>query len=169
MSKMSRSSIKQKEAKRLLANFFKSINMKSQNFSIKPPVELVKTNDEEIVFVNKAPIFARSNNKLIPTLLSDKLLFQLPKVTVNMGAIPHICNGADVMAPGVVRFEGDFNAEDVVVVLDERHQKPVALTTALYCKEEAEKLKHGKILKNVHYIGDKLWSTIKQLSSKQSS
>jgi len=67
------------------------------------------------------------------------------------------------MAPGIVNFEGTFNKEDIVVISDERHQKPIAIAIALYGTEKAKELEHGKILKNVHYIGDELWNTVKQL------
>lgn len=87
----------------------------------------------------------------------------MPKAVVDMGAVPHISNGADIMAPGVVRFEGDFEKEELVIVCDERHQKPIAITIAIYDREESEKSKRGKILQNVHYVGDGLWRLMKQI------
>lgn len=157
--------IKEKEAKKLLSEFFERANIHPHQLpALKPPIELAKTNNEEIFFINRKPIFAKSNNKLFPTLASHELLSNMPKATVNMGAVPHICNGADIMAPGIVNFEGTFNKEEIVVITDERHQKPIAIAIALYNTEEAKKLEHGKILKNIHYIGDKLWDTVKQLS-----
>lgn len=165
MPKIKRRFIKEKVAKKLLSDFFKSARIRPQHLpTLKPPIELAKTNNEEIFFINGRPIFAKSNNKLFPTLASGKLLSNMPQVTVNMGAVPHICNGADVMAPGIVHFEGTFNKENIVVVSDERHQKPIAITLALCNMKEAEKLEHGKILKNIHYIGDSLWNATKQLS-----
>jgi len=80
-----------------------------------------------------------------------------------MGAVPHICNGADIMAPGIVHFEGNFKKGEVVVITDERHRKPIAITIALHNTEEARKLKNGKILRNIHHVGDRLWNTIQQL------
>ena len=68
------------------------------------------------------------------------------------------------MAPGIVDFAGNFYEGDVVVVIDERHRKPIAITTALCNLENARKLKHGKVLKNIHYVGDKFWKMVKRLS-----
>lgn len=165
MSRIKRRTMKEKEAKKLLSEFFQKAKISSRQLPmLKPPIELAKTNDEEIFFIDKRPIFAKSNGRLFPTLASDGLLPPFPKAIVNMGAVPHVCNGADIMAPGIVRFEGNFNKEDLVVVYDERHQKPIALTLALYDTEKAKKLKHGKVLKNIHYVGDKLWNKIKQLT-----
>jgi len=157
--------LKEKEAKQLLAEFSEKVGIHLQPLLVlKPPIETTETNGWEIFFIDREPVFARSTDGLFPTLGSDKLLSAMPKVVINMGAVPHVCNGADIMAPGIVRFEGTFKREDIVVVSDERHQKPIAIAIALYDVEEARKLRHGKILKNVHYVGDKLWRTMKQLS-----
>lgn len=160
---MKRRFIREKEAKKLLAAFFKRAKIHSPQLSaLKPSIEIAKTNSEEIFFIDRKPVFAKSNNELFPTLASGELLSKMPKVTVNMGAVPHICNGADVMAPGIVHLKGTFQKEDIVVVSDERHQKPIAITTALCNSEEAKSLKRGKILKNIHYIGDRLWNEMKR-------
>ncbi|MDH5634476.1 MAG: RNA-binding protein, partial [Candidatus Bathyarchaeota archaeon] len=80
---------------------------------------------------------------------------------------PYVCNGADVMAPGIVGFEGDFGKDDFVVIVDERHRKPIAMTVAFFNSEEAKKLERGKVLKNVHYVGDNVWNLTKQLSQSK--
>jgi PUA domain protein len=89
----------------------------------------------------------------------------LPKIVVNMGAVSHICNGADVMAPGVVRIEKDYKSNDYVVIIDERHNKPLAIALALTDSQTARGLQHGKIAKNIHYVGDDLWGQLKKLSA----
>ena len=166
MAKIERQFLKEKEAKKLLSEFLKRDKIHTQQLPVlKPPIELAKTNNEEIFLINRKPIFVKSDNALFPTLVSHELLSKLPKATVNMGAVPYVCNGADIMAPGIVNFEGTFNKEDIVVISDERHQKPIAIAIALYSTEKAKKLEHGKILKNIHYIGDELWNTVKQLDS----
>lgn len=68
------------------------------------------------------------------------------------------------MAPGITNFEGDFDNGDIVVIIDKRHQKPVAIAVALHNAEQARKLKKGKVFRNVHYVGDKLWSAIRQIT-----
>ncbi|MCK4477426.1 DUF1947 domain-containing protein [Candidatus Bathyarchaeota archaeon] len=164
MSKIERQFLKEKEAKKLLSEFLKRAKIHTKQLpALKPPIELAKTNNEEIFLINRKPIFVKSDNKLFPTLVSHELLSNLPKATVNMGAVPYVCNGADIMAPGIVNFEGAFNKGDIVVISDERHQKPIAIAIALYSTEKAKELEHGKILKNIHYIGDQLWNTVKQL------
>lgn len=158
--------MKRKEAKKLLAKFLEKVKVDPESIPrLKPPVELATVGGAEVFFVNKEPVFAREDNRLFPTLISEGVLLNMPKATVNMGAVPHVCNGADVMAPGVVHYEGRFQREDIIVVFDERHQSPIAVTIALHGSEEAKKLEQGKILKNIHYVGDNLWNVLKRLGN----
>ncbi|MCW4052856.1 MAG: RNA-binding protein [Candidatus Bathyarchaeota archaeon] len=157
--------MKDKEAKRLVLEFQKKMRINLQRMpALQAPIELAKVNSVEIFLISKKPLFARIENDLYPTLVTKDLLLDMPKAIVNMGAVPYVCNGADVMAPGLIGFKGDFKKGDMVIVLDERHQKPIAVTLALCNAEEAGKLQHGRVLKNVHYVGDKVWKAIMQLS-----
>jgi PUA-domain protein len=155
--------IKEREAKKLIAEFLERTRMSSLALPLNPPIELVQANGEEILYISKLPIFAKSRNRFFPTLSSGSLLSSFPRATVNMGAVPHVCNGADIMAPGIVDFGGPFQQGDIVLISDERHHKPIAVAIALYDKAEAMKLKHGKVFRNIHYVGDQLWSAIKQI------
>ena len=80
-----------------------------------------------------------------------------------MGAISYICNGADIMAPGVLRIEGQFDVDDFVLIVDERHSKPLAIGTSVLDSQMAKQTKRGRIAKNLHYVGDKLWASLKNL------
>jgi PUA domain protein len=83
-----------------------------------------------------------------------------------MGAIPHIIKGADIMFPGIVSFDSNIKKEDFLVIVDEKHDKPIAIGLALVNAPEFSREKKGKAVKNVHYVGDKLWDFIKKLESK---
>jgi PUA domain protein len=67
------------------------------------------------------------------------------------------------MAPGIVRILGDFNEDDILLISDEKHQKPLAIGKALSDSKHMEKLRHGKVAKNIHYVGDSLWNLLKRL------
>jgi PUA-domain protein len=164
VAELERRFVREKEARSLVLELQKKLRMSLQRMpTLKGPIELAKVNSVEIFLINKKPLFAKVYNELFPTLVTMQLLSDLPKATVNMGAVPYVCNGADVMAPGLIGFEGDFEKGDMVVVLDERHQKPIAITLALHSKKEAGRLQRGRVLKNVHYVGDKVWKAITQL------
>lgn len=84
----------------------------------------------------------------------------LPSIIVDMGAVPHIVNGADVMRPGVREFRGEFRRGDILVVRDERHGKPLAIASALEDKDICEAMERGKIAENLHHVNDKIWKLV---------
>ena len=104
---------------------------------------------------------------VIPTLWSLAKLnmkAKLPKVVVDMGAVPHICNGADVMRPGIRNIVGTFNKDSLTIVVDEKFMKPLAVCKALFSSEEIIGMKKGKVLKNIHYVSDNYWKLCENLS-----
>lgn len=155
-----------RETTQLLDEFSQKLSLDlKQLLGIKLKIEVAETQTGKIFFVNNKPILAIVNNTLLPTLLFEEALRLLPKIVVNMGAVPHICNGADVMAPGVVRIEGEYKTNNYVFIVDERHSKPLALVIALIDSQTASTTQHGKIAKNIHYVGDNLWNQLKKLTS----
>ena len=80
-----------------------------------------------------------------------------------MGAVPHVCNGANVMAPGIVRVEGDFGKGDLVLIVDEKHGKPLALGESLCDSGRARNTKQGVVVKSIHFVSDKIWNFAKSL------
>ena len=132
-------------------------------------VEKAETEEGTIIVVNKTPclVILEEENTVIPSLqilLKEDFQEILPKVVVDMGAVPHIANGADVMAPGITEIKGEFEKGDIVVVVDERHGKPLAVCRARYSSREIRQMKKGKVLENLHYVGDDLWELFKSLA-----
>ncbi|MHC1631728.1 MAG: RNA-binding protein [Methanotrichaceae archaeon] len=84
-----------------------------------------------------------------------KFPLQKRRVVVDSGAIKYIVNGADVMAPGVVEADPEINSGDLVVVIEEKHRKPLAIGQAL--RPGSEMQGSGKIVKSLHHVGDSLW------------
>lgn len=124
-------------------------------------VEVAELREKKtLIIINGRPLFIDYGGNLAPTLLFKELIAHLPKVFVDMGAIPHICNGADIMAPGIVRIEGEFKRGELVSVLDERYGKAIAIARALVDSEVIKSLKRGKVLENIHYVGDMVWKVI---------
>jgi len=156
--------LREKEAAQVLDEFSQKlkVDIKQLLDAKKLGIEIAETPTAKIFFIDDKPLIANFKDILVPTLNFDKALKLLPKITVNMGAVPHICNGADLMAPGVVKIEASFNMNDYVLIIDERHQKPLAIAIALTDSKTARNLQHGKIAKNVHYVGDSLWNQLKR-------
>jgi len=78
-------------------------------------------------------------------------------VTVDMGAVKFVANGADVMAPGIVEADPAVQEGDWVWVRDERNKQPLAVGKALVPGTAMVRGK-GKAVKSVHHLGDKLWT-----------
>ena len=156
--------LKEKEKEKILRELSRKLNIETEQLlGSRPRIELAETQSTEIFIINGKPVLARLKDTLSPTLVFKEIFPFLPKIIVDMGAVPHICNGADAMAPGVVRIDGDFNENDVLLIADERYEKPLAIGIALFDSQHMRKLKHGKVVKNIHYVGDKLWNLLKKM------
>ncbi len=81
-----------------------------------------------------------------------------------MGAVPFVCKGAAIMAPGIRRVEGNINVGDLVIIIDEKYGKALALGEALYDAETIRNQKKGPVIKTAHYVGDKIWNSVKSMS-----
>jgi PUA domain protein len=165
LEKYKRYFLKTKEAKLLLNKVSERVKFDFRRFlATKAEVELFKTEFAEIYLFNGKPLIAKAGENVFPTLVFNEFLDSAPKVIVDMGAVPHVCNGANVMAPGVVGVEGQFGKGEFVIVIDERHRKPLALGETLYSAEEMKNIKHGAVVKNIHFAGDRIWELLKKLA-----
>ena len=150
--------LKEKETKRFLLEVTNKLGTDIERLlGSKTHVEVNEIETTEIFIFNGRPLIARSNDDLFPTLTFDELFSLIPKIVVDMGAVPYVCKGADVMAPGVVAIKGEFDANDLLLVVDERHGKPLAVGVALFSSETMKAVNHGKTVRNLHFVGDKLW------------
>lgn len=116
---------------------------------------------EIILFGGKEALF-RTPDGLFPVLTAVDV-FKLRRVVVDMGAVPHVANGADVMGPGVVSADEGIEAGNVVVIVDERHGKPISVGVALV-GGSGMKAPKGKVVKNVHHVGDEIWQANREKS-----
>ena len=79
-------------------------------------------------------------------------------VSVDEGAIRFICNGADVMGPGITESDHGIGTGELVWVRDGKHHKPLAIGRALVSGGVMASKAPGKAVKNLHYVGDELWN-----------
>lgn len=107
--------------------------------------------DGEITFFYKEDL-------LLPSL---KLLVKnnfLKNVVIDMGAVPFIAKGSDLMRPGIVGVDAYVEEGSVVAIVDERNMKPIAVGQSLFSKEELQEMEAGKVILNLHYVGDDIWN-----------
>jgi PUA-domain protein len=160
-----RYSLKSKQAKQILNEVSERLKVNVEAlFGSKPNVEIVESDVGNVYLVNDKPLFFNFEKKVLPTLLFQDFVLRAPKIVVDMGAIPYVCNGADVMAPGIVRVEGEFGKGDLVLVVDEKHGKPLAVGESLSDSASVRSTKQGAVVKNVHFVSDKIWNFAKTLT-----
>ncbi|MDE1829805.1 MAG: RNA-binding protein [Thaumarchaeota archaeon] len=98
----------------------------------------------------------------LPFLSETELLVKFPKITVDAGAIKFVCNGANIMRPGIKNFT-NFQKDEIVCVIEETHNKFLAIGRALVSSDEMASMTKGEAVKNLHYISDKYWEAAKTM------
>ncbi len=157
--------MKEKKARILLAEASRRLNYDlSRILKDKTSIEVVTHGSIEVFLIDGRPVLARADGSLFPTLLFSEFLAAAPKAVVDMGAVPYVCKGANVMAPGIRSLEGEFSKGGYVFVIDEKHGKALAVGEALYDDVEARKARQGVVFKNVHHVSDETWSVMKSLT-----
>ena len=125
----------------------------------KGTVEFLEVDPHPFVLVDGEPTVIIINEKPFPTLkttLKNDIVGK--KVTVDMGAVRFVTNGADIMSPGIVASDKNVEVGDVVIIVEETHKKPLAIGIALIPGEEMIENDSGKAIENIHYIGDDIWN-----------
>ncbi|NOR37957.1 MAG: DUF1947 domain-containing protein [Candidatus Thorarchaeota archaeon] len=120
--------------------------------------EGVLDDGSRVILVEGEIIFFETDGVLFPTLralLSE--VVRIPKVTVDMGAVRFVVNGADIMRPGITHIEDGIKTGSIVAIVDERHGKPLAVGVSKMSSEELRNSVSGKVIQSIHHVGDKLW------------
>lgn len=78
-------------------------------------------------------------------------------VTIDMGAVPFITNGADCMGPGIVDADEEIAEGDFVWIRDINNKVPLAVGQSLRSGAELKAKKGGKAILSINNVGDKLW------------
>jgi PUA domain protein len=132
-------------------------------FGNKANVEVVETEAGEIYLINTKPLMFKADT-VLPLLGFTEFVAAAPKITVDMGAIPFVCKGANVMAPGIRKVEGEFQKGDLLVVVDEKHGKALAIGESMLDATVFRETKKGPVIKTLHYVSDKYWDAAKLLN-----
>ena len=148
--------LRQKEIRALSGRIDTDLGTKS--FSEDDIVDMAEAPEYEVVFVGgKILAFTPSG---IPFLTIRGLLrYGASKrfITVDMGAVKFVYNGADVMSPGIVDFDSEIKEGDLVWVRDVKNLRPLAVGRALLNAGAIALKEKGKAVGSIHHVGDKLW------------
>ncbi len=149
---MKRTRIKAKDANKLLEPY-------NIEHSKKDKIESVQTEKYKLLVINDIISFFYYNNTILPTL---KYLQTHPNIlrhiTVDMGAVKFVIKGADIMRPGITNIADNIAKEEFITIVDENNQKPLAIGIALLDTTEMQNATSGKVIKNIHYVGDEVWN-----------
>jgi len=122
-------------------------------------VEHASSKEGDILILDKVPTFFSVKGNFYLTLKGHSRYAVITKyVTVDMGAIPFLVNGADVMAPGILDADISIREGDIIWVRDEKNLKPILVGQSSECGERLISLSRGKVVKTLHFVGDDLWN-----------
>ena len=99
---------------------------------------------------------------IIPHLTQHDILNHFASVQVDMNAVKFVCNGANIMRPGITDFT-TFKESEIVLVKDQTHKKELAVCISLVDDVTGRIMERGVVLNNIHHIGDIYWETKKTI------
>ena len=129
-------------------------------FDEKDAVDMAESSDFNVIFVGQDILGIVYEDK--PFLTIRGILKYRPtakSVTVDMGAVPFVTNGADVMGPGIVEADQSVSEGDLVWIRDIKNKVPLAIGVALRDGAGLSAKEKGKAIKTLHNVGDKLWKS----------
>jgi len=121
-------------------------------------VDIAESADFNVLFVKNDILGMIYDGKTFLTVRG--LLKYRPEryfVTVDMGAVAFVTNGADIMGPGITDADDRIQEGDMVWIRDMKNLVPLAVGVALVSGKELKSKAKGKVIKNLHNVGDKLW------------
>jgi PUA domain protein len=148
--------LRRKEARKLIDGIERALGCKP--FSDSDSIDMATLKALDIIVVNGTILGLIIDGH--PFLSVRGLLAYPPEkkfVTVDMGAVKFVYNGADVMTPGVVDADPSIAEGDLIWVRDERNLQPLAVGVALMSGNEMVIQKKGKAARSLHHVGDSIW------------
>ncbi|MFC1697982.1 DUF1947 domain-containing protein [Nanoarchaeota archaeon] len=148
--------------KSLSKSDIKQINSKlEEKYGISPlhkkdRVQLVE-DEMSYLMVNNEIMFIYLNDELIPTIKTLMKENFLKQIVVDMGSIKFLTGGADLMRPGIVEIPDGIKEGDVISCVDENNKRVLIIGVAMFNSEEMRAKDSGKVVKNIHYVGDDIW------------
>ncbi|WP_406659623.1 RNA-binding protein [Methanolobus sp. ZRKC3] len=121
-------------------------------------IETAMADDFPIVIIDGKVLLFQVSDTYFPTVRGVlELGLRKNVVMVDSGAIRFVVNGADIMSPGITSADPEIQPNDPVIIVEETHDKPLAIGISLLPGSEMV-ANSGKAIKSVHYVGDKLWN-----------
>jgi len=127
-------------------------------FAEQDVIDMAEGPEYNVVFVN-GKILAFTPGDVPFLTVRGLLKYNATKryVTVDMGAVKFVYNGAHVMGPGVVACDTTISEGDLVWIRDVNNLRPLAVGKAVVSGEAISRKDKGRVVESIHHVGDKLW------------
>lgn len=130
----------------------------TKSFNEEDTVDMAEGPEYEVIFVDgKILAFLPSGEPFLTVRGLLRYVATRRFVTVDMGAVKFVYNGADVMGPGISEVDLEIKVGDLVWVRDERNKRPLSIGRAMVGAESMARKEKGKAVSAIHHVGDKLW------------
>lgn len=123
-------------------------------------VEILEAKEKKFVLGEGGVLVFGSEKGFFPTVRGALEITDREKrtVTVDAGAISFVINGADIMRPGVVAYDGNIEKGDYVIIREETHKKAIAVGISLWDGSDFAGKTTGKCVKSLYFVGDDVWN-----------
>lgn len=125
-------------------------------------LKIYEIDETSSIIVGDGVTILKNGDMYIPFLSDTTTLQKFPSVTVDMGAVKFMCNGANVMRPGIRSFT-EFEKGQLVCIVEESQRKFLAVGRSLVSSKEMETMTKGVVIENLHYISDRYWEIKKSI------
>lgn len=125
-------------------------------------LKIYELDDNAKIIVGDGITALKIGQTYLPFLTDTKILERFPNVTVDMGAVKFMCDGANVMRPGIRSFS-EFEKGQFVCIVEESQKKFLAVGRAFVSSNELQTMVKGVVIENLHYVSDKYWEIKKSL------
>lgn len=125
-------------------------------------LKIYEIDEESQIISGEGLTVLKIRSKYLPFLSDLQTLQKFPTVTVDMGAVKFMCDGANVMRPGIRNFD-QFEKDQLVGIIEESQKKFLAVGRALLSSIELTQINKGVVIENLHYISDRYWEIKKSL------
>ena len=151
--------LKKREQKDEISRIENEIGAPIERLDVKTQLEGGVLDDgSRVLLLDGEIIFFEHEGRMFPALraLLDGLI-DVPKITVDMGAVRFVVNGADIMRPGITMIDDRVKENGIVVIVDENHGKPLAVGVSKMAAVDLRAASGGKVIRSIHHINDDLW------------
>lgn len=160
---MKRQVVSKHDSRELIADVERSLGA-HLNAPRSAQVEILEPDEHtKFVIIDGRFAFVAVEGGYIPFVGSSETVGLFPSVTIDEGALKYIIKGADVMRPGITKYDDWGEAGKLVIVREAKKGRAAAVGRASVASSEMAELKKGSCVKNVHHAGDRFWNAFKTI------